>query len=72
MGKENFPVLFIWGDLDKTVPQSCMVAAKQLVPRAEFLVLPDAGHLVFVEKEEETLKKILEVVKKGENLKVVN
>jgi len=52
VGKEKFPVLFIWGDKDGTVPLHCGQEALKYIPRAELSIYP-AGHLVFVEKQDE-------------------
>jgi hypothetical protein len=34
VGKEKFPVLFLWGDKDKTVPLHCGQEALKYIPRA--------------------------------------
>ena len=66
VGKEQFPVLFIWGEKDATVPVTCLAEAKQLIPRAETLVYSDAGHCVHLEKGRETLPLIKNFVAKND------
>jgi len=66
VGQEKFPVMFIWGELDATVPLQCGKQALQYIPRAELVVLPNAGHDVFIEKEPETIEKIATFVSKSE------
>lgn len=49
MGKEKFPVFFIWGETDSIVPLSCSTIAKSLIPRAEDHVIPNGGHFLFLQ-----------------------
>ncbi len=41
------PVLLVHGGLDKAVPLGPVEQAKSRIPSAEWLILPDEGHLVF-------------------------
>jgi len=41
------PVLLVHGGLDKAVPLGPIEKAKSSIPSAEWLILPDEGHLVF-------------------------
>lgn len=42
------PVLLVHGGLDKAIPVAPVEAAKSLLPNAELLLFPDAGHLLFL------------------------
>lgn len=41
------PVLLVHGGLDKAIPLGPVEQAKSRIPSAEWLILPDEGHLVF-------------------------
>ncbi|MBI3522021.1 MAG: alpha/beta fold hydrolase [Chloroflexi bacterium] len=44
------PVLVVWGREDVVIPVAAATAARELFPRAEVVVIPDAGHLVMIEQ----------------------
>ncbi len=48
------PALLIAGEDDQIVTQEMAQQTAQLIPNAEFIVIPDAGHLVMVEQPEQT------------------
>jgi len=59
LGKNSkFPVLIIWGELDRTVPVTCTQQAKELIPRAEVAIIPGTGHNAFAEETETITQKI--------------
>lgn len=50
------PVLFMWGDEDKVVPQAVRDATRKALPMGYYVVIPEAGHFLTVEKPEAVLK----------------
>jgi pimeloyl-ACP methyl ester carboxylesterase len=48
--KDQTPLLIIWGELDSIMPSANGQALAQLVPQAEFIPIPGAGHLPYQEK----------------------
>jgi pimeloyl-ACP methyl ester carboxylesterase len=47
------PTLVLTGDKDKLIPKEHSERIVELLPDAEFVVVPDAGHLVLLEKPDE-------------------
>jgi pimeloyl-ACP methyl ester carboxylesterase len=50
------PLLFIYGANDMVTPPEANKAALKHAPQARLEIIPDAGHMVVVEKPEETAK----------------
>lgn len=50
VGRQDTPVLLIWGTLDKTVPFAQSEQVRQRVPQAEFHAIDGAGHISHYEK----------------------
>ncbi|MCW5875769.1 MAG: alpha/beta fold hydrolase [Anaerolineales bacterium] len=50
LGEAEAPVLLLWGEHDQTVPFSHHGTFQQLVPRAEFHAISEAGHLPHFER----------------------
>ncbi|MGY1807186.1 alpha/beta fold hydrolase [Blastococcus sp. SYSU D00669] len=49
----RIPTLVLTGDRDRMIPMEHSDAIVERLPEAEYLVVPDAGHLVLLEKHEE-------------------
>ncbi|HYY49739.1 MAG TPA: alpha/beta hydrolase [Nitrososphaeraceae archaeon] len=47
---EDIPCLIIWGEKDNLIPIEYYYKFKQLLPKAKYEIIPDAGHAPFVEK----------------------
>lgn len=47
---EDIPCLVIWGEKDNLIPLEYYYMFKQLLPKAKYEIIPDAGHAPFVEK----------------------
>ncbi len=52
LGKLGMPVLLFWGRNDQTLPFAQSQSILELVPRAEFHVIEDCGHIPHYEKPE--------------------
>jgi pimeloyl-ACP methyl ester carboxylesterase len=52
VGRQDTPVLLIWGTLDQTVPYGQSDEVRRLVPQAEFHPIEGAGHISHYEKAE--------------------
>ena len=57
------PTLILHGSEDRVVPTSNAVSLAERLPDAKLRVLEEAGHLVFVERAEETNEEILDFLK---------
>ena len=55
--------LFIWGDQDKLGPPTLGVEMAKLAPNAHCEVLPDAGHLPWLDQPEECSRMVTEFLK---------
>lgn len=53
------PTLVLHGDRDRVVPPSNAALLAEKLPDARLRVLPEAGHLVFIERSEEANREIL-------------
>jgi pimeloyl-ACP methyl ester carboxylesterase len=51
----DVPTLLIWGEADRIVPPAFGAAYRALIPGARLVVLPDAGHAPFEERQDEFL-----------------
>lgn len=54
------PVLIVWGDKDRWVPMARGESLRKTLPKAEWLVVPGAGHLLFEERPEAVDARIVE------------
>jgi pimeloyl-ACP methyl ester carboxylesterase len=54
------PVLIIWGEYDRSIPVTLGVRLRARLPQAEFVVIPDCGHIPEEERPEETTALILD------------
>lgn len=54
------PTLIIWGEYDRAIPVTLGVRLRARLPHAEFLVIPDCGHIPEEERPEETATLILD------------
>ena len=52
LGKQNKPVLLIWGKKDMVLPFSISENAKTALPNAEFHAIENGGHTVNYENPE--------------------
>jgi pimeloyl-ACP methyl ester carboxylesterase len=50
---KGIPTLVLTGDKDKMIPMAHSEVLVENLPDAEFVVVPDAGHLVMLEKPAE-------------------
>jgi pimeloyl-ACP methyl ester carboxylesterase len=48
----NMPTLIVWGEEDRVLPVGQAATWKKLIPQAQVLRIPDAGHLVLDESAE--------------------
>lgn len=48
----NMPTMIVWGEKDRILPFEQSAAWTKLIPQAQLLRVPDAGHLPFDEKPE--------------------
>jgi pimeloyl-ACP methyl ester carboxylesterase len=53
------PVQLVWGEADRILPPAFANELKRLLPKAEFHVIKDAGHLPHVEKPQEFCELVL-------------
>jgi pimeloyl-ACP methyl ester carboxylesterase len=53
LGKLNIPVLLLWGRNDRTLPLEQSREILSAVPRAEFFIIEDCGHIPHYEKPED-------------------
>ena len=53
LGKLDVPVLLLWGRYDRTLPLEQSRDILSAVPRAEFHVIEDCGHIPQYEKPDE-------------------
>lgn len=62
IGRSGLPVLVVWGEDDKSVSYDAILQAMQAMPQAEYLQVPQAGHLVHFEKADEVNRRLLEFI----------
>ncbi|MEU8545195.1 alpha/beta hydrolase [Streptomyces sp. NPDC048717] len=66
----DLPVLALAGDQDLVTPPSHTEAIARALPDAELVVLPDAGHLVMLERPEEVTGRLADLlVRAGETVR---
>eukprot|EP01114_Cavostelium_apophysatum_P012699 TRINITY_DN2901_c0_g1_i2.p1 TRINITY_DN2901_c0_g1~~TRINITY_DN2901_c0_g1_i2.p1 ORF type:complete len:263 (-),score=6.98 TRINITY_DN2901_c0_g1_i2:53-841(-) len=65
VGELKFPVLFIWGEEDRTIPIECLKEGQALIPRAETVILPKAGHMALNEKNSDVVKSTVKFLQTG-------
>lgn len=54
------PALLLWGENDTDVPVKTAELMQRELPTAELVVLPEAGHFVYLDQPEESLRRIQE------------
>lgn len=59
------PTLIIWGEYDRAVPVTLGVRLRARLPHAEFVVIPDCGHIPEEERPEETAALILDFCRRA-------
>ncbi|PKN86214.1 MAG: alpha/beta hydrolase [Chloroflexi bacterium HGW-Chloroflexi-8] len=64
IGRSGLPVLVVWGEDDQSVSYDAILQAMQAMPQAEYLQVPQAGHLVHYEKANDVNRKLLEFIGK--------
>ena len=64
IGRSGLPVLVVWGEDDQSVSYDAILQATQAMPQAEYLQVPQAGHLVHYEKANDVNRKLLEFIGK--------
>ena len=53
IGRLQFPVTFFWGELDTGIPlKNSKSQIEEWIPRAQLWVIPDSGHIPYMEQEE--------------------
>ncbi|NLW68124.1 MAG: alpha/beta hydrolase [Bacteriovoracaceae bacterium] len=52
IGKQEFPVMIIWGPLDREITEEAIAAARSLIPRAQYHAVAGAGHDIVFKKPE--------------------
>ena len=58
------PVLIVWGDKDRWVPMAAGAHLRQELPRAEWFVVPGAGHLLLEERPEAVDTRLVEFLRR--------
>ena len=48
----RMPVLLVWGEQDKVMPVAHATKWKEKIPQAEVMLVPEAGHIVHLDKPE--------------------
>ena len=59
IGKQQKPILFIWGEKDVSFPFSNAEKAKNLIPNSKIIGIEDAAHWVNIEKPDLVNKAII-------------
>ncbi len=63
LGLLDVPVLLLWGKADRTLPIAQSVGIRELVPRAQFHGIDNAGHIPNVEQPQVTHSILLDFLK---------
>jgi pimeloyl-ACP methyl ester carboxylesterase len=64
VGAQGKPVLLIWGERDGTVPYAQHARVRAEIPHAEFLSVPDAGHLPHKEQPQVVEPALIEFLRR--------
>jgi len=59
------PTLILWGEQDEWIPLEKGKLLSTMIPKSEFKIIPDSGHLVIEEEPEQLLFEIIEFIKKS-------
>lgn len=59
------PTLILWGDQDREVPLVAMETMAAGIPRSRLVVLPGAGHFLFLDMPEEFCRTLKEFLQEG-------
>ncbi|MEM9583558.1 MAG: alpha/beta fold hydrolase [Pseudomonadota bacterium] len=62
-GDVRCPVKIVWGEDDPWIPLDRGKALHQLMPKAQFVTIPGAGHMPQLETSETVLKEVLKFFK---------
>ncbi|MBE7410761.1 MAG: alpha/beta fold hydrolase [Leptospiraceae bacterium] len=63
LGKLKIPTLLVWGKNDKVVPYSSSEVAMEVMPKADFFSIADAGHTPHYDTPEKVIPRIIEFLK---------
>jgi len=66
LGRISVPTLLLCGQEDRLKPPSVMAQMKHVVPNSEFIVIPEAGHALHMEKPHEFMTCVLGFLSKLE------
>lgn len=61
----NSPVLLVWGERDWCFTTDFLAEFQRRFPQAETLLLPDAGHYVFEDAQEQVVSRVIEFLATG-------
>jgi abhydrolase domain-containing protein 6 len=64
LGDIRQPVLVIWGEYDRVLDVSSVDVMQPLLPHANFIVMPNTGHLPMIERPTQTATYYLEFLAK--------
>lgn len=64
LGQTEVPVLLLWGRFDRTIPLAIGEQIHRLLPRADYRIIEDAGHVPHYERPEMVNEMIVEFLKK--------
>jgi pimeloyl-ACP methyl ester carboxylesterase len=64
VGQQGRPILLLWGQQDQTVPFSSNEKVRQALPRAEFHMIEEAGHVSQYEQPEIVNGRLVEFLKR--------
>ena len=60
LGRVDIPTLLIWGESDGVVTPEYGAAYRDLIPGAELIVIPEAGHAPQIEQPEAFVNRLLD------------
>ena len=63
LGQTDQPILMLWGDHDLTIPMSVGLEMLKLLPRAEWRVIEETGHVPHYECPDVVNKMLVEFLK---------
>jgi pimeloyl-ACP methyl ester carboxylesterase len=65
MNASTVPMLLLTGDADLYIPPAILRAVGKRVPKAEVVIVPEAGHPVFFEQPDAFNRIVLDFIKKN-------
>lgn len=63
---EEIPTLVLVGDKDVLTPPEHSEAIAEALPEAEFVVIPDSGHMVILERPDDVNRQLRELIRRAE------